>query len=265
MATLNGSPVGIADLQALALTNYGHFTTMVVEDGAVRGLALHLDRLVGDCRTVFGAELDPDWVRECVRREVRGFAGRCTARVTVFSPGLDLAAPEREASPCVLVTTRPAGGAGGPLRVQRLTYHRDAPAVKHVALFGQLRLRRAARLAGFDDVLFTGADGLVSEGCTWNVGFVDAAGTVVWPEADVLQGVTMRLLRSAHGRHVTAPVTDRLLRSMRAAFATNTAIGVRSVASVDDVVFRTDDPVVTALREAYAGVPLERLWAVSDK
>ncbi|WP_404962462.1 aminotransferase class IV [Streptomyces sp. 147326] len=259
MATLNGSPVGLADMQALALTNYGHFTTMVVKDGAVRGLALHLDRLVGDCRTVFGAELDPEWVRECVRREVGGGAGRLTVRVTVFGPELDLAAPDREVRPCVLVTTRPAGGAAGPLRVQRLPYHRDAPTVKHVALFGQLRLRRAARLAGFDDVLFAGADGLVSEGCTWNIGFVDAAGTVVWPEADVLQGVTMRLLRSAHGGHVTAPVTDGLLRSMRSAFATNTAIGVRSVASVDDVVFRTDDPVVTSLREAYAGVPLERL------
>ncbi|MFJ1569425.1 aminotransferase class IV [Streptomyces erythrochromogenes] len=259
MATLNGSPVGLADMQALALTNYGHFTTMVVEDGAVRGLALHLDRLVGDCRTVFGAELDPEWVRECVRREVSGCAGRRTVRVTVFCPGLDLTAPDLEARPCVLVTTRPTGGVAGPLRVQRRTYHRDAPTVKHVALYGQIRLRRAARLAGFDDVLFAGADGLVSEGCTWNIGFVDAAGSVVWPEADVLPGVTMRLLRSAHGRHVTAPVTDGLLRSMRAAFATNTAIGVQSVAAVDDVVFRTDDPVVTALREAYAGVPLERL------
>ncbi|MFJ2597156.1 aminotransferase class IV [Streptomyces erythrochromogenes] len=262
MATLNGSPVGLADMQALALTNYGHFTTMVVEDGAVRGLALHLDRLIGDCRTVFGAELDPEWVRECVRREVGGHAGRRTVRVTVFDPGLDLAAPECEARPRVLVTARPTGGAAQPLpalRVQRLAYHRDAPAVKHVALFGQLRLRRSARLAGFDDVLFTSADGMVSEGSTWNVGFVDAAGTVVWPEADVLPGVTMRLLQSVHGGHVTAPVTDGLLRSMRAAFATNTAIGVRSVASVDDVVFRTDDPVVTALREAYASVPLERL------
>ncbi|MFI5617800.1 aminotransferase class IV [Streptomyces sp. NPDC051567] len=263
MTTLNGSPVAVADLQALALTNYGHFTSMVVEDGAVRGLALHLDRLVGDCRTVFGAELDPEWVRECVRREVGGRAGRRTVRVTVFDPGLELAAPDRAARPGVLVTTRPAGDGAGPLpalRVQRLTYHRDAPTVKHVALFGQLRLRRAARLAGFDDVLFTGADGLVSEGCTWNIGFVDAAGTVVWPKADVLPGVTMRLLRSAApGGQVSAPVTDGLLRSMRAAFATNTAIGVRSVGSVDEIAFRTDDPVVTALREAYAGVAPERL------
>ncbi|MEV0411360.1 aminotransferase class IV [Streptomyces sp. NPDC050448] len=265
MATLNGSPASLAALQALALTNYGHFTTMRVEDGGVRGLALHLARLVGDCRAVFGAELDPEWVRECVRREVGGRAGAFMVRVTVFDPELDLTAPDRAGHPCVLVTTRPAPGAGRPLpalRVQRLVFHRDTPSVKHVALFGQLRLRRAARLAGYDDVLFVGSDGLVSEGCTWNVGFVDEAGTVVWPEADVLPGTTMRLLRTGRtGRdgQVTAPVTDGRLRSMRAAFATSTGIGVRSVAAVDDVLLRKDDPVVDALREAYAAVPLDRL------
>ncbi|MER7467406.1 aminotransferase class IV [Streptomyces sp. NPDC097981] len=262
MATLNGSPAPLSALQALALTNYGHFTTMMVEDGAVRGLALHLDRLVGDCRTVFGAELDPEWVRECVRREAGGRAGVFMVRVTVFDPELELTAPDRAGRPCVLVTTRPAPGTGRPLpalRVQRLGFHRDTPSVKHVALFGQLRLRRAARLAGFDDVLFTGSDGRVSEGCTWNVGFVDEAGTVVWPEADVLPGITMRLLRDGREGQTTAPVTDARLRSMRAAFATSTGIGVRTVAAVDDVVFRTDDPVVGALRESYAAVPLDRL------
>ncbi|MFJ3201425.1 aminotransferase class IV [Streptomyces sp. NPDC086989] len=263
MATLNGSPAPLAALQALALTNYGHFTTMAVEDGAVRGLALHLARLADDCRAVFGAELDPEWVRECVRREAGGRPGTFMVRVTVFDPELDLTAPDRAGRPCVLVTTRPAPGAGRlplpALRVQRLAFHREAPSVKHVALFGQLRLRRAARLAGFDDVLFTGVDGLVSEGCTWNIGFVDEAGTVVWPQAPVLPGITMRLLRAGGDGHVSAPVTDGRLRSMRAAFATSTGIGVRAVAAVDDIVFRTDDPVVGALREAYAAVPPDRL------
>lgn len=40
-------------------------------------------------------------------------------------------------------------------------------------------------------MLFVGRDGCVSEGSTWNVGFVDQDGTVVWPRADVLPGVTM--------------------------------------------------------------------------
>ncbi|MFE2874064.1 aminotransferase class IV [Streptomyces roseus] len=264
MASLNGSPAPAAALQALALTNYGHFTTMRVEDGGVRGLGLHLARLVADCRAVFGAELDPEWVRECVRREAGGGrAGAFMVRVTVFDPELDLTAPERAGRPGVLVTTRPAAGSAGrplpALRVQRLAFHRDAPAVKHVALFGQLRLRRAARLAGFDDVLFTGADGLVSEGCTWNAGFVDEAGTVVWPEAEVLPGTTMRLLRAARGGQVTAAVTDVRLRSMRAAFATSTGFGVRALSAVDDIAFRADDPVIGALRESYAAVPLDRL------
>ncbi|MGW8780832.1 aminotransferase class IV [Streptomyces sp. NPDC055796] len=263
MATLNGSPASPAALQALALTNYGHFTTMRVEDGGVRGLALHLARLVADCREVFGAELDAEWVRECVRREAGGRPGSLMVRVTVFDPELELTAPDRTGRPGVLVTTRPAAGDPGrplpALRVQRLPFRRDAPSVKHVALFGQLRLRRAARLAGFDDVLFTGPDGLVSEGCTWNAGFVDEAGTVVWPEAEVLAGTTMRLLRTAGSGHVTAPVTDARLRSMRAAFATSTGFGVRALAAVDDIAFRTDDPVIGALRESYAAVPPDRL------
>ncbi|WP_406180216.1 aminotransferase class IV [Streptomyces sp. NBC_01006] len=264
MATLNGSPASPAALQALALTNYGHFTTMKVEDGGVRGLALHLARLVADCRAVFGAELDPEWVRECVRREAGGGrAGAVMVRVTVFDPELDLTAPDRARRPGVLVTTRPAAGTAGrplpALRVQRLPFHRDTPSVKHVALFGQLRLRRAARLAGFDDVLFAGADGLVSEGCTWNIGFVDEAGAVVWPEAEVLAGTTMRLLRAAGAGHVTAAVTDARLRSMRAAFATSTGLGVRALAAVDDIVFRAEDPVIGTLRESYAAVPLDRL------
>lgn len=37
MAELNGVPVHADELQTLALTNFGHFTTMRVEAGRVRG------------------------------------------------------------------------------------------------------------------------------------------------------------------------------------------------------------------------------------
>ena len=46
MATLNGKPVTSDALLTLALTNYAHFTSMRVDDQRVRGLALHMDRLV---------------------------------------------------------------------------------------------------------------------------------------------------------------------------------------------------------------------------
>ncbi|MFF7125275.1 MULTISPECIES: aminotransferase class IV [unclassified Streptomyces] len=260
MATVNGLPVSVEQMTTLALTNYGHFTTMRLDDGGVRGLSLHLARLVQDCAAVFGARLDPERVLSCVRQEVGRRAGPLIVRVTVFDPALDLARPAEKADPHILVTTRPAGALSPPpLRVRSLAFHRDAAAVKHVALFGQLRMRRAAQLAGFDDVLFTDSDGRISEGCTWNIGFVDEAGQVVWPDAEILPGVTMRLLRTAHAESTTRTVRIAELRSMRAAFATSAAVGVRAIHGVDDTRFPDDDAVLATLREAYAALPTEHL------
>src|SRR5437588_8259554 len=106
MAELDGAPVSADELQALALTNYGHFTTLRVEDGRVRGLLLHLDRLVRDCRALFDAELDPDRIRALARRAAPA-SGAAIIRVTVFDPDLDLGHIGGEARPRVLVTTRP--------------------------------------------------------------------------------------------------------------------------------------------------------------
>ncbi|GAB2724697.1 aminotransferase class IV [Kitasatospora kifunensis] len=260
MATVNGAPASLDALQTLALTNYGHFTTMRVADGAVRGLSLHLDRLVADCRDVFGTELDPARVLDCVRQEIGARTTPVTVRVTVFDPALDLAHPGAGADPAILVTTRAAGEAvPPPLRAKRFTLAREAAAVKHVGLFNQLRLRRAAQLAGFDDALFVEPDGRIAEGGTWNIGFVAADGTVVWPEAEVLPGVTMRLLQAAHRPTVIAPVPVADLPSMRAAFATNAAIGVRTVCAIDEVTYPTDDPVLEELRQTYARLPGEPL------
>ncbi len=260
MANVNGAPVSVEHLLPLALTNYGHFTTMRVENGAVRGLSLHLARLVQDCATVFGAELDAQRVLRYVRQEV----GRCTdpltVRVTVFDPDLDMAHPAGNAEPHVLVTTRPAGSlAPPPLRVTSLAFGRDTAAVKHIAMFSQLRLRREAQLAGFEDVVFTDPDGRISEGCTWNIGFVDGSGQVVWPDADMLPGVTMRLLQGAHRQSIVRAVPVGELPSLRAAFATNAAIGVRAIRAIDDVRFPEDDAVFAALRDAYVALPVEPL------
>ncbi|MFE0643845.1 aminotransferase class IV [Streptomyces sp. NPDC058877] len=285
MATVNGAPATVAQTTALALTTYGHFTTLRVADGVVRGLNLHLDRLVRDCTAVFGTPLDPERVRSYVRAAVPRGPEPQNVRVTVFDPALDIGRPAEGAEPHVLVTTRPAGTLfPPPLRVATRPYRRDLPEVKHVALFGQLALRRAARSAGFDDVLFTepgdtGARGdrpsgapdgrdrpagpavgaALSEGCTWNVGFVDGDGRVVWPEAEVLPGVTMELLRRARPGSVVRRVHTTGLGAMRAVFATNAAIGVRAVRAVDAVTFPEDDPVLAELRSAYREITPEPL------
>ncbi|MFE0458185.1 aminotransferase class IV family protein [Kitasatospora sp. NPDC058965] len=249
MAELNGKPISPDDLQTLALTNYGHFTSMRVEDGRVRGLDLHFARLQRDCRAVFGVDLDLEAVREFARRAVPS-RGVCIARLTVFDPAMDLGHVGDDAHPQVLVTTRPAGSLSLPaMRVQSVAYSRDMPQVKSVGIFGSLRHRRAAQQAGFDDALFTDASSVISEGGTWNIGFI-RDDQVIWPDAEFLLGTTMELLRRLHlSRTATVHLAD--LADYDAAFATNVGIGVRAIHGVDELTLPADHPAIDRLRRAY--------------
>ncbi|WP_282206474.1 aminotransferase class IV [Kitasatospora fiedleri] len=254
MAELDGRPVTAAQLQVLALTNYGHFTTMLVEDGRVRGLDLHLERLERDCAALFGVRPDRERVRGFARRAVPA-AGAVAVRVTVFDPAIDLGSIGGKAEPRVLVTARPAGsGVPGPIRVRTARFERELPEVKSVALFGALRQRRLAQQAGFDDALFVDRDGGVTEGGTWNVGFL-RGGEPLWPRGAYLAGTAMALLRGACGGAEERVGPE--LAGVDAVFATNAAVGVRPVAAVDGRAF--DTAGVARLREAYLAVPGERL------
>jgi branched-subunit amino acid aminotransferase/4-amino-4-deoxychorismate lyase len=46
---------------------------------------------------------------------------------------------------------------------------------------------------------------------------------------------------------------------MAAAFATNTSIGVRPLAAIDDTQLPVEHPVLTRLQEAYLSIPGETL------
>lgn len=263
MVTLDGKPVSANDLLSLALTNVGHFTSMRVDaDSSIRGLALHMERLVRDSKIVWGADLDTERVRDYVRQGLEGQSGPCVVRVTIYDPKVEMGHPADANEPHIMVSLRGAGALPPePLRTMNVTYERDLPEVKHVGLFGALHARRTAQLAGFGDALFVGRDNLVSEGGTWNVGFIDGNGTVVWPQAPVLPGVTMALLQQhATGvEHRTSPVTLDQAKRMAAAFATNTSIGVRSLSAIDDKELPTEHPVLSALRETYLSIPGETL------
>ncbi|HCA86990.1 MAG TPA: aminotransferase [Streptomyces sp.] len=260
MVTLDGKLASAEDLLSLALINLGHFTSMRVDaDGTIRGLSLHMERLVRDCKAVWGADLDTERVRDCIRQGLEGQSGPCTVRVTIYDPKVDMGHPADADQPRIMVSVRGAGVMPPePLRAMSVLYERDLPEVKHVGLFGSLHARRAAQLDGFGDALFVGRDGLVSEGGTWNVGFVDGEGTVVWPQAPVLPGVTMALLQQ-HAEHRITTVTLEQAKGMAAVFATNTSIGVRSLAAIDDTELPVEHPVLSQLRETYLSIPGEAL------
>jgi branched-subunit amino acid aminotransferase/4-amino-4-deoxychorismate lyase len=257
---LNGVPASPEHLRALALVNYGHYTTMRVDDLRVRGLSLHLKRLIQDCREVFDADLDPDRIRGLVRHALAETPRSVVVRVTVFDPGLELGHPGADAQPHLLVTTRPVAPATlPPLRLQSVRYCREMPAVKHVGLFGALARRRIAQRNGFDDVLFIDAHTTISETATANVGFLRGE-KIIWPQTDCLAGVTMRLIKAAAGTHATtAPVTLSQLADVDAAFATNAAVGVRPIMAIDGVRWSTGHPRLKALCQQYTGIRPEPL------
>ncbi|SFD34286.1 aminotransferase class IV family protein [Streptomyces aidingensis] len=257
MPSLDGPSFTSDDMAALALTNLGHFTSIRVDGGRVRGLSLHLTRLARDCRTVFDAELDINRVHEQMCRAAHRREGAFVLRVTVFDPAITLGTTGADAHPAALVTVRPAGSLDQPpLRVASHVFQRELPQVKHTGLFASLYHRRAAMRAGADDVLFTDTSGAVSEGATWNIGFWDGR-RVVWPKAEVLPGVTMALLQE-QADHTTAPVTLSL-DGMEAAFAANTSIGVRPISMIDDTALPSGHPALQQLRNAYLTIPGEPL------
>ncbi|MEV6977722.1 aminotransferase class IV [Kitasatospora sp. NPDC093806] len=257
---IDGAPADPAQLAALGLLNYGHFTTLRAEAGRARGLALHLDRLVRDCRTVFDAALDREAARARIRRALPADGAPVIVRVTVFDPALGLERPAAPAAPRLLVTTRPAPSAApGPLRVRTAAYRRELPEVKHVGLFGLLHQRRLAQLSGYDDALLLDDEGRITEGATWNLALHDGR-DLVWPEAAALPGVTAALLAAAHpGPQRREPVTPAGLGGFVAAVAVNAGVGVRPLAAIDDTPFDPAHPVVAELRAAYEGVEGEEI------
>ncbi|MFI5935477.1 aminotransferase class IV [Actinoplanes sp. NPDC051494] len=255
---LNGHAPDVAQLHRLVTLNYGHYTSLQVRDGRVRGLALHLARLADGAEELFGHRIGVAEEHHLLGliRHALGPLRDASVRVTLV-PGPDVQSP-----PDVLVSVSdPAPDAPGPpLRIQSIEYARDLPEHKHRGTFMQNFHLREARLAGFDDRVFVGTDGRVSEGTSWNLALWDGE-QVVWPAAPMLRGVTMVLLQLAMSMNGTPwtlrPVDAGELTGFAGAALVNT-IGIQDVASLDEVPL-VDHRIAKILGEAWAEVPYDEL------
>jgi branched-subunit amino acid aminotransferase/4-amino-4-deoxychorismate lyase len=260
---INGEPAAAEDLRVIATTNYGHFTSMQVVDGRVRGLALHLQRLERGTRELFDCDLDGERVRRDIRRALADESGAASIRVTVFARGLNRERPLSPSQPDLLVIRSAAAPArDAPIRVRSVVYGRELPRVKHVGTFALFYHRRLAQQAGYDDALFVDHDGRIAEGTTWNIGFFDDTG-VVWPQAPMLAGVSMQLLDAALRRSGVRCETRTVLRDelagLRGAFATNSGIGCRPIVAIDRHSFDADVQRLEVVRDAYESCAWERI------
>jgi branched-subunit amino acid aminotransferase/4-amino-4-deoxychorismate lyase len=229
-----------------AVSSYGHFTALQVREGRTRGLALHLRRLESATRETFGVPLDLDRVRVLIRHAL-GTTKDGSVRVYLF---------EGSGDPRVVVTIKPPAQIGSPQRLRSIPYRRPSPHIKHVTT-DQGFYRRRAQQEGVDDALLTYHDGTVCETTTANIGFLDASG-IVWPEAEMLHGITMQLLEEVLPRRDVpmrrVPIRTSDVSSFEGAFVSN-ARGIVAVSRIDGVELATPVDRLSDLLDAYASVP----------
>lgn len=234
---------------------------MQVEDGGVRGLDLHLARLKQEALELFGVAVPEARLRKRMQQALDGRGGRFSLRVQLFSDAVTLRRPDAQGEPRVLVAvSEPAAPLDRPLRLQLQTYAREAPHLKHAGTFGLTRARRTAVEAGFDDALFVGPDGIVSEGSIWNIGFVED-GRVIWPRAPMLVGTGQTLLERGLeiiGLDSESRAVDRVvLAALRQAFICNSATPACAVAAIDGRALEVDSALIARLRSAWAANPAQ--------
>ena len=251
---LNGRAPEPAELHRIATGPYGHFTSMQVRDGRVRGMALHLARLDDGNEAFFGGrgDVDDEMRLRGLIRHALGDVKDASVRVTFVPSDTD--------RPDVLVSVsdpwddRP----GPPLRVRADVYEREWPEQKHAATMGLRYAQRQARAYGYDDALFVGRDQLVREGSVWNVAFWDGE-QVVWPQAPMLKGVTMVLLQVAMTMAGTPwtvrPVRRGELPDLLAAAAVNSRCPAQPIAAIDEVAYGEHRALTEVLTTAWASVP----------
>lgn len=252
---IDGRPATPDDLAHQALVNYGAYTSFRVEQGAVRGLDLHLARLEQAAVELFGESPGEAELRSLMAVAIKG-RDACWLRVSLFSPEIGHRNPSFVGRPKVMtVVSPPPPPLATSMRVTTVPHVRETPHLKHVATFGQTRARRAARAAGFDDVLFVDDQGYVSEGATWNIGFIQGD-RIVWPQGAMLAGVTQALIQrglsDAGLTSETRAVALSELSAFDGAFLCNSATPVCPITAIDDVAFAADPAVLGRLERAWA-------------
>ena len=223
IAHLDGRPATTDDLAPLAFSGHAHFTAAQIRDGRVRGLDLHLERLRSASVELFGRALPEDLVRAHLRTALHDGPAEMSLTATVSSTSGEFSAAEGE--PTLLVRTGPpSSGPDGPLALAAVEHERFLPHIKHVGEVAKTYLLRQAVADGFDDAAFLDREGRFSEATIWNLVFWDGE-AVVWPEARILTGTTLGIVRRqldalGIGQRV-APVTAADLPALAGAAVMN--------------------------------------------
>ena len=244
----------------LALHPYGVFTTFVAVDGSVLGWQQHLDRLAHGVRELWGHTLDAPLIRDRVAAHLRPDDGPRSVRVTVYPAALTLASPAEARGCRALVSSGPTAFPFAPssaFAVRTADHVRGIAELKSTAIVPQIRLRREAQLAGFDDVLLRDGDHVL-EGATWSL-VVWNDNEVVTPAGPVLPSSTVaqlaRIAESLGRRFCERPCRFVELTGAELVLAANVHQPARAISRVDDRALSIDPDLLTTIATAYSELP----------
>lgn len=266
-AILNQKQICVNDeIMSLALYNFACFTSFYVYRGEVKGLDLHLNRLLNDANALFGCAPKPDEILANVKSflshvdDSEGFG----VRVTIFPANFSLARPTEIKQLDIMVNGRSAAmSAHKPLKLLSIGALRSMPGQKTVNMTANFIARGKAQTQGADDALMID-DQTITEGPTWNIFFgKDNILTTPSLTCGILPGITRKMLiesaQAAEFDVVERNITVGELGEFDFCFASNALIGVKPVCGIDQNEFDTEHPALTALAESYRALPSQRL------
>ncbi|MFC5932197.1 branched-chain amino acid aminotransferase [Cryobacterium melibiosiphilum] len=211
LTLLNGTVASSDDLAPLAFAGFAHFTAMQIHDRSIRGLDLHLQRLRDASDTMFGRHLPDAQIVDYLRVALNAAPEDASLALFITSSPGEFVAPRPEIQLDVVTRITDAATVPlGPLALDVVAHQRDLPHVKHVGEVAKTLLLRQAVTRGFDDAAFEDSEGRLSEATIWNLAFWDGR-SVIWPEANILTGVTMQILQ----RQLSALGVDQKTQPIR--------------------------------------------------
>ncbi|MFI5710241.1 aminotransferase class IV [Kribbella sp. NPDC051620] len=264
LVQLNDSPLALDDPALLSATSYGHFTSMQVRDGKVRGLDLHLERLDRSSRELFGHGVAPDRILTYLRTALASSpSADLSLRVNAFTRDRSFLDGTPVEPDLLLTVTDPIEPTTRSPRLLAVEHERAAPHLKHTGTFSLTHELRRARLAGYDDAVFYDRAGHISEASVWNICFA-TEDRIVWPAADVLPGITMLSLRAALDvARETVDIPLTALGDYRAAYLTNSidpALPVASITtSAGTTEYKPDPESAGLIADAYLRIPWQEI------
>lgn len=270
-AYLSGKFVSVDEILApLSLYAYGAFTTLKYSPDGLFFLDKHLERLKYNCKELMirypGDEQIIDGIKETINKNACRNKD-AIIRVTLFPEHINWHNPQfiKDTPSSILVTSREMYYLPQNYKLKTVNLTRHMPHLKTVNYTVNLIAKAEAKEAGFNDALFVGRDGNVTEGTAWNIFFIKDGKVYTPPtESGLLEGITrgaiIQICKKLNIELLAENINISELNTFEAAFITNATQGPHPVMQLDQANYDIFNPVLIKMKEEYNTIKATKLF-----